>query len=93
MIDTSFSTTATSTTGTTGSARREQQLRGENSALVQQNAQLQGENRDLRAEQRRLVSENAGLQQTVGDLQRELTRSERAADPDSTSGTLLDVYA
>jgi cell division protein FtsB len=90
MIDSSLSTTATNTAG---SALRERQLRGENSALVQQNAQLQGENRDLRAEQRRLVSENAGLQQTVGDLQRELTRSERAADPDSTSGTLLDVYA
>lgn len=91
MIDTSLSSSITP--ASSGPSLQERQLRTENSALVQQNAQLQGENRDLRAEQRRLAAENGDLQREVGDLQRDLTRSAQATSPDSTSGTLLDVYA
>lgn len=91
MIDTTISSTVSAVA--TGPSQRERQLHTENSALAQQNAQLQGENRDLRAEQRRLASENSDLQREVGKLQQEIARGDRAASPDSTSGTLLDVYA
>lgn len=91
MIDTAISSTITPVTS--GVSLREYQLRTDNDALVQHNAQLQGENSDLRAEQRRLATENGDLQREVGALQREISRSTRATDPGSTSGTLLDVYA
>lgn len=91
MIDTSITAAATATASAGG--LRERQLRTENGALAQQNSQLQGENRDLRAEQRRLAAENGDLQREVGDLQREITRADRVTSADSTSGTLLDVYA
>jgi uncharacterized protein YlxW (UPF0749 family) len=89
MIDTSFSTAALPTAS--GADPHVRQGRSADDAVAL--ARLQDENRDLRAEQRRLAAQNGALQREVADLQREITRSDRVASADSTSGTLLDVYA